>query len=128
MCRQCAAKRRWADPAQRAALAETMKVAAQRRCQRPEELERMRGIMRNVRTLVTPAVRAKAAETMVETVMAWCPPAHRELNRKLRREGFNIAERKSMIAELVRQEARRIIAANENGMIERERRRRREAY
>lgn len=88
----------------------------------------MRSIMRNVRALVTPEIRAKAAASMTETVMFWCPVEHRMLNRRLRREGYGLAERKVMIADLVRMEARRVIAANENGMIERERRRQRDAY
>jgi hypothetical protein len=128
LCKKCAARRRWANPEQRAVMSESMQRAAKRRCECPEELERMRSIMRNVRALVTPEIRAKAAASMIETKMHWCPVEHRALNRRLRREGYGIADRKVMIADLVRAEARRLIAANENGMIERERRRQRDAY
>lgn len=74
-----------------------------------------------------PESQAKRAKSVSAAKLAHIPAADRDIYRILAKKvGAKTAEQ--MLVEQRQTEARRIIAANENGMIERERRRQREAY
>lgn len=109
-CVACSAKARWADPAHRAAHRAGAKRGAAKRLANPAEAERLRAVMlANRRT--DPDVIARANASRDRTVMGWCPPEHRELNRHLRARGVLLPERKALIAEQVAIEERRAAAA-----------------
>jgi len=74
-----------------------------------------------------PASQAKRSQSLTATKLAHIPAADRDTYRILAKKvGAKTAEQ--MLADQRQAEARRILAANENGMVERERRRQREAY
>lgn len=78
------------------------------------ELGRTIGLT-NLRRAKSPEAIARRGATIRAKHLAWCPPEHWDLNRKLKGAGYPLSERKQMIADLVERsspeaEGRRIVA------------------
>lgn len=96
------------------------------------------------RQLVAAAMRARRADPVFEakmeaarpiahartkaTRLAWCPRQHWETNEYLRRRGIKLEERKRLIADTVKHEGKRAVAAQVLKMQRKHEREMREAY
>jgi hypothetical protein len=98
--------RRDTDPASRERHAQGCRDAAVRRMQDPVVAERMRlnGVefgRWNFWRVQTPAAREKAKAGLRRAHLAWCPEEFWALNRKLKRNGYRLPNRKRIILEQV---------------------------
>lgn len=73
---------------------------------------------------ITPEIAAKISNAH----LAWCPVEYRDLNAKLKANGYRLPERKAMIAETVRTAPTRAIREVDRQMREREARRKAQEY
>lgn len=107
-----------ADPAVRARHAQACKAAKVERMKDPAFRAKLVEAGKRVGALnfwhaCTPEARDKAREEIRRAHLAWCPEEFWELNERLKRKGYRLAERKAIIladVEGTPEHARRMVA------------------
>lgn len=110
-------KERMADPAFREIWGDRVRAGIHRSMQDPVKLEARRENGRRLAKsgkhastmLWDPEVRARAAASRSETMLAWCPPSYRDLYRSLRRRSdMCAAEAKAAVLAQIEADRRRL--------------------